>query len=287
MADLLMAAAQAESSAHADKAARRRSVAPVTPVSDLARRDDEPSRPSRTDRATALLFGGGAAGFAVAEAGRALGSTGVPTPHQMLTAALLGVIYVLAFRTEFTSSNGSTVATQPVLVAMLLTLPSGWTPLVALAAILVASSSTWPHSQARGHATLLVLASGLHVAAPVATLQALATQGVGGPLALGLAVLAQVLTEVAVVSVRARIGGVRWGVLAPQLVWASTIDLLLSAIGWCIVQATGAPCPGCSSSGSPCCWSASSGVTGRSTWSRRCRCTMPTPRRAKRPGTTV
>ncbi|HMK96165.1 MAG TPA: hypothetical protein VK425_01400, partial [Acidimicrobiales bacterium] len=104
-------------------------LAEVTEVADLHSR----ATVTRAERVTAGLLGLGFAAFAAACASQA------PSPHWKVSAIAVGLVavYALAHRTKFEAATGSTVPTEPVLVALVFSVPIAAVPALVLAGLLL------------------------------------------------------------------------------------------------------------------------------------------------------
>ncbi|WP_409483913.1 diguanylate cyclase domain-containing protein [Arsenicicoccus dermatophilus] len=160
----------------------------------------------------------------------------LPSPWSLLGAALLIAVYVIGFRTEFPATGGAFVATQPVLVAMLFTLPLRLVPLAVLVAVLVGSHDS--HGARNPlHNLFLRAGNGLHVLGPVAVLH-LAARPDPDMVAMStllLALAAQFALDGVAALLRGAVQGVTPRQMARPLLWTFSVDALLAPIGFCIV----------------------------------------------------
>ena len=157
-------------------------------------------------------------------------------PHHVLTAVMLLGLYVIGFRTEFPAATGAFVATEPVLVAMLMVLPLHWVPMAVTLGVLIASHEG---KAARNplHNLLLRAGNAVHVFGPVLVLLAL---GQGDSLhadtgILLLALAAQFTVDGVTALIRGAVQGVPPRQMARPLLWTFSVDALLAPIGFCIV----------------------------------------------------
>lgn len=212
----------------------------LTDVRELTRsRERAACRPGRGDRGVGLALGGGAVAVSVelAWAGPA------PTAAQWLVAGLLVVLYAVAFRTEIALAGGSAVPTQPVLVGLLLAGPPTLAPLAVLVAVHAADPGLLLR---RGQGGLdRVLGAVVRSAAVWSCVAPGVVLWVAGPAQVSLgrwplyaaALIAQFALDAAVGLARAASLGVAPRKVAPSLAWTFTVDLLLAAVGLCIVVA--------------------------------------------------
>lgn len=168
------------------------------------------------------------------------------TGTELTTAAFLGVCYIAAFRTLYTSDRGAAVPTEPVLVAMLLALPATWVPPLVLIAGVLASVDddenlhmTWwqvaltlgRHAFLTVSPVLVVLAlghTGLHDASPGLIAAVLGTQ---------------ILTD-GLLAALIEIAGQAARTVIKSIAWTMGIDATLAVVGYCITEATHARLPG-------------------------------------------
>jgi diguanylate cyclase (GGDEF)-like protein len=203
----------------------------VRAAADLRDRDEV----STADLASATLLGGGflaLAAYGLVWAAR----NGMPDVWMLLGLALA---HLLASRVVFESTAGSAVATQPVLVVALLTLPGPLVPVV-VAFGLIASS---PVQRSRGGAfqLLVAAASGWHCLGGLLVLSMMGehTPGVEHWRWYLLALLTQFAIDAAVAVVRCLAVGLRIDVLLGPLAWMYGVDALLAPIGLTAVVAAG------------------------------------------------
>lgn len=187
------------------------------------------------DRTSAIVIGGGFLVVALVLAATTRSVTG----FQWVVLALLMIVYVRAYRIEFVHREGSTVPTEPVLVAMLFLLPLMMVPLAVLVAQFAAH---WPKRSDPGggaRAAGIRLISGWHTIGPVLVLL---VAGVGRPelshWPIYLAALAaQFLFDLVSALTREwAIGGELKTMFRP-MVWTFAIDGLQAVIGLCAVIA--------------------------------------------------
>jgi diguanylate cyclase (GGDEF)-like protein len=190
---------------------------------------------SHLDRLTAALLGGGFLGFAGACASEA-------KPPDLRTAVVtvaLVVVYAVARRTEFVAPTGSTVPTEPVLVALLFSAGPALVPVLVLSGLLaVAPLRKSPVGSVQE--LLVRSASGWHCAGPVLVLWssgALSPTTVRWPVLL-LALLAQFAFDSAVALVRCHALGVALKRLASPLLFTFSVDAILAPLAFCTVVAT-------------------------------------------------
>jgi diguanylate cyclase (GGDEF)-like protein len=136
-------------------------LAEVTEVGDLQSR----ATVSRPERATAAVMGTGFLAFAAVCATR----VGRTSSEQVVVALALVIAYGLAHRTKFEAATGSTVPTEPVLVALLFTAPITAVPALVLGGLFLGGS--WRAGAGGTFYQLQVRAStGWYCAGPVAVL---------------------------------------------------------------------------------------------------------------------
>ena len=162
-----------------------------------------------------------------------------PDGRGWLVLALSVAVYVLAYRTEYIHPQGSTVPTEPVLVAMLFLLPLQLVPAAVLVALLLARNpreflrGPWPRDLG------IRLGSGWHCFGPVTVLL---IAGVTGPdlqrwPVYVVALLSQYAVDLVTALIRERaLGGPIRPMWRPML-WTFAIDTLLAVIGLCAVIA--------------------------------------------------
>jgi diguanylate cyclase (GGDEF)-like protein len=208
-------------------------LAEVGEVTDLRTRDRE--KVTRTDRLTAELLGTGFLVFVAACASQA------PLPHWRAVAMALGLVaaYGIARRTEFVATTGSTVPTEPVLVALLFTTPMALVPALVLAGLLLGGAlRNGPGGSL--HQLMVRAASGWHCAGPVLVLW---LSGLRFPAldrwpVLVIALASQFVGDALVAAVRCAALGVPPQRLAEPLSFAFTVDALLAPLSVCAVLAT-------------------------------------------------
>lgn len=202
-------------------------------------RDRHEKRLTRADRLSALLLGWGF--IALAGAIAVLGG-GWPAFDGSRTWAWIGLValYALAHDTLFASATGSAVPTQPILVAMLLTLPLHLVPVTLLAGVLLGAALS-PGSGRWDYRVGLDAMSAWHCIGPVAVL---AVAGFDGPslshwpvyLA---AVAAQFAVDAVVAIIRCLALGASLRALVAPMTWTFGVDTLLAPIGLTAVITAG------------------------------------------------
>lgn len=205
----------------------------VQEISDVRERAARSTR--RADRWSAVGLG---LGYLAASIGIAVAGGATPTAGDAVRLAVLVVMYVLAFRTEFAAPGGATVPTEPVLVGLLLLTPPTLVPLAILLALQLATI----RSDDGGPGVQRVLASmisGWHCLGPVLVLW-LFDPGepsmADWPVYL-LALAAQFVADAGSALVRSTALGVPPRRLVGPLRWTFTIDALLAPLGLCVVIA--------------------------------------------------
>jgi diguanylate cyclase (GGDEF)-like protein len=204
----------------------------VGEVANLRTRD--PAALTPADRVTSWLLGGGFAAFAVACAAL----VHMPDWRTATIAAGLVVIYGLAHRTEFVAATGSTVPTEPVLVALLFSAPIGLVPvLVLIGLVLGGGFNNGPGGPV--HRLLVRVGAGWHCAGPVIVLWA---SGVSSPVLQRWPVLlaalgAQFLGDAIGAVVRCAALGVSPRRLSEPMSFTFAVDALLAPLAVCAVLA--------------------------------------------------
>ncbi len=193
---------------------------------------------SRADWVTAASLGVGFVAFAAACAALA------PAPG--LRGAVVGgtlvVAYGLARRTEFVAPTGSTVPTEPVLIALLFSVPVGLVPALVLAGLVIGGTlRNRPGGPA--HELLVRASEGWHCAGPVLVvwLAELALPSLDRWPLLVLALATQFLGDAAVAWVRCVALGSPVRRLAEPLLFTFTVDSLLAPLAICVVVAVHTP----------------------------------------------
>jgi len=188
----------------------------------------------RADRLSATGLG---LGYLVIAVGIALVAP-PPTVGEAVILLLLVLLYVIAYRTEFVATGGSTVPTEPVLVGLLLATPLHLVPLSVMAALLVAGVGAQEAGSRAGNLLARII-PGWHCLGPVAVLWLFPP----GPPRLGawpvylLALGAQFALDGGSAAVRSLALAVPLRRLAAGLRWAFTVDTLLAPLGLCVVVA--------------------------------------------------
>jgi diguanylate cyclase (GGDEF)-like protein len=181
------------------------------------------------------VLGAGFVGFAVVCASQA------QLAHWRTAAIVIAlvVVYGAARRTEFVAATGSTVPTEPVLVALLFTAPIALVPALVLAGLLL--GGVWTNSPGgTGHELLVRSASAWHCAGPVVVLW---LAGLHSPSldrwpVLLVALASQFVGDGIVAVVRCTALGVSRRRLAGPLCFTFAVDALLAPLAVCIVLAT-------------------------------------------------
>ncbi len=215
----------------------RETVDRVQEIVSIRERHD--GRLTRPDRLSALILGWGFIALAVAIA---VVGGGWPTFDGSRTWAWIGLIalYALAHDTLFASATGSAVPTQPILVAMLLTLPLHLVPVTLLAGVLLGAALS-PGSGRWDYRIGLDAMPAWHCIGPVTVL---ALTGVSEPslshwpiyLA---AVAAQFIVDAGVAVVRCLALGSSVRALVRPMSWTFGVDTLLAPIGLAAVISAG------------------------------------------------
>jgi diguanylate cyclase (GGDEF)-like protein len=194
-----------------------------------------PKGPVRADDwLTAGLLGGSFMVFAAACA-----SQGVFADwRRVALAAALVVVYGLAQRTVYNAPTGDTVPTEPVLVAMLFTLPIATVPALVLGGLLLGGGLRKGHAGV-AHEVAVRAASGWHSAGPVVVLWA---AGVRAPSfgrwpVLVLALASQFLLDAGVAGLRCVSLGSPLRRLVEPLRFTYSVDALLAPLAVCVVLA--------------------------------------------------
>lgn len=195
---------------------------------------------SRADLVSALVLGWG---FVVTAIVIALVFGGWPTFDAIHAWALVGLIalYALSHDTVFAAATGSAVPTQPVFVAMLLTVPLHLVPLALLLGVLIGASL----SRRPGGRTYLLAVDSLgawHCIGPVAVLAIadLTTISLAHwPVYLA-ALAAQFAVDAAVAAIRCIALGSSLRSLVRPMAWTFSVDTMLAPIGLTAVIAAGA-----------------------------------------------
>lgn len=217
-------------------ASTTRALAEVGDVAEIRARASSSPRPSRADSATAWLLGVGFVGFAL---GCAAGGALPGWKDVALATALVGV-YGIARRTELVGPTGSTVPTEPVLVALLFTVPVGLVPLLVLIGLFL-SASLHKGGGNQAHRLAVRAASGWHSAGPVAVLWASGVH-TGAfrhwPVLVG-ALAAQFFVDTVVATVRCVALGARLRTLVRPLRFTFAVDALLAPLSLAGVVAGG------------------------------------------------
>ena len=203
-------------------------IAEVTESADLR------SRPkvTRRDEATAALLGSGFVAFAAICASRAV----VHDLRTAVVAAALVVVYGLAHRTKFEATTGSTVPTEPVLVALLFVSPIASVPALVLAGLLLGS----PWRDAPGgavHEFFVRAATGWYCAGPVALVWAVELRSPAlarWPVLLA-ALASQFVCDAVAALLRCWALKISARRLAEPLLFTFSVDSLLAPLGVCAV----------------------------------------------------
>ncbi|MCH8613950.1 GGDEF domain-containing protein [Arsenicicoccus dermatophilus] len=159
----------------------------------------------------------------------------VSPPQAALTIGLVA-LYVVGYRTVFPSVSGAFVATEPVLVALMLTSPPGWAPAAVAVAVTLGGFDEWPISHVL-HGLFQRVGQAFHCLGPALVL---ASAGWPGPDAvttetLLLALTAQFAFDGVAALLRGAVQGVTPRQMARPLLWTFSVDALLAPIGFCIV----------------------------------------------------
>lgn len=192
-------------------------------------------RLSRADRWSAAVLGGGY--LAVCALGWLLTDSLSATEWAIFVAACAA--HALASRVVFESAAGSAVATQPVLVVALLTLPTTLVPSVVLVGMLLADRDEG--SRHRVHDLFVGSLSGWHCLGPVTVLGVADLADVSldhWPVYLA-ALLAQFALDAMVAVVRCSALGIPLAELVRPMRWSWSVDTLLAPIGLTAVVAAG------------------------------------------------
>ena len=189
----------------------------------------------RADWISAVVIGGS---FLVTALGLAAFTRSVST-HQWLALILLVAVYVFAFRTEYSHPQGSTVPTEPVLVALLFLAPTTLIPVAVLVAQLLAGMPPRRGTVTIGHEVLVRMISGWHCVGPVVVFL---IAGVGQPEASRwpiyvAALLAQFACDGITAVARQFWLGTDLRLMRRPMAWTFGVDILLSIIGFCAVAA--------------------------------------------------
>lgn len=158
-------------------------------------------------------------------------------------AVVLIGAYALAFNSQLKSTFGSTVPTEPALIAMLWTLPLSMVPMTVVLAIIV-SHLRHPSSLRELLATRTGWA--FHMLGPVLVLWAALGPDGQHPSALWIAaaMLAQFTFDGFAAWVSGRAYGATIDTLARPLLWTFAIDAMLGVLGYCITVASRGSLPG-------------------------------------------
>lgn len=196
------------------------------------------SRPSgsvtRADHLTATALGVAYMAFA---AGCAIRVRSLPW-HQIVAVSALVAVYALARRTQFVAPTGSTVPTEPVLVALIFVAPLALVPTLVLVGVLLGGGSRGGAGGA-WHRLAVRAFSGWHCAGPVLVLWVLAP----GPPQMALwpvymlALASQFAVDAAVAGARCSILRSPLRRLAQPLVFTFAVDALLAPLALCAVVA--------------------------------------------------
>lgn len=194
---------------------------------------------SWTDVVFTWLVGGGFALVALAAAARGP----LPSLHDVVTLAGLLALFVVAFRTEFSRSFGATVATQPILLAMVLCTPLHLVPLtVAIGLYLATMGEAETGSTRLGLLRLAVGANCLGLVGVVWAMGMTWDHWSWGTIALAYA--AQTALDVLIGGYRAHLEGAPMRLVAVAMGWTIAIDGLLGIVGLAIIVLAGGRMPG-------------------------------------------
>lgn len=187
------------------------------------------------DRISAVVIGGGCLVVALVLAATTSSMHG----FQWSALVLLMGVYVLAYRTEYVHTEGSSVPTEPVLVAMLFVVPVTVVPLAVLIAQFAAGLPRGTDFASTSREVGVRLISGWHSVGPVLVL--LAAGSDRPDLSRWAVYVAALAAQFAfdLLSALARewaIGGALRPMFRP-LIWTFGVDALLAVIGWCAVVA--------------------------------------------------
>lgn len=194
---------------------------------------------SWADVAVTWLVGGGFTLVAVV----LLFSAPMPSASELVLVGVLTALFVVAFRTEFSRTYGSTVATEPILLALALCAPLHWVP--AAIAVGVFTGMTGQADPRSMRLNLLRLGLGANCLGLVVVVWALGMtwqhwtwQG------LALAYLAQTSVDAIVGTYRASLQGAPMRMVAVAMAWTIIIDGLLGIIGMAIISISEGRLPG-------------------------------------------
>lgn len=184
-------------------------------------------RVTGADRASAWLLGGGYLAACLVGAWHAE----VDSSDTVARLVLLVGLYVLAYRTEFVAASGSAVPTQPVLVALLLTVPVSLVPLAVLIGLHLGAAGS-ARSGSGLHTFVTRSIPGWHSLAPVAVLQVAAADHPGQVpwLVYALALAGQFAVDALVAVIRSLCFAVPPSHLVGPLSWTFAVDGLLAAL---------------------------------------------------------
>jgi len=194
--------------------------------------------PSRRDRLAAGLLGTAFVAFAAAFASQGA----IAGWRGLALAAALVAAYGVAQRTVYNAPTGGTVPTEPVLVAMLFTLPLATVPALVLVGLLLGGG--WRKVPGgTGHALAVRAAAGWHCAGPVIVLWAAGVRSPGlshWPVLLA-ALASQFALDTLVAVVRCTCLGAPLKGLAEALGFTYALDALLAPLAVCIVLSVSNP----------------------------------------------
>lgn len=215
----------------------RETVDRVHEIASIRGRHDGKLR--RTDRVSALALGYGliAVAITIAMMGGSLVTT--DATHAWSWIGLVA-LYALAHDTVFAAATGSAVPTQPILTAMLLTLPLNLVPISLLAGVLIGALMNSPGTNLTYRVPLEAMAA-WHCLGPVTVLAAFGAPAPSlshWPIYL-IAIAAQFATDGIVAVIRTVALGSAIRSLLPPMIWTFGIDLMLAPIGLTAVLSAG------------------------------------------------
>ncbi len=217
----------------------RETVDRVHEIASIRQRHDDGAL-RRTDWVSALTLGWGFIAVAISLAVFGGNVTTTDATHVWSWIGLVA-LYALAHDTVFAAATGSAVPTQPILVAMLLTVPLNLVPILLLAGVLLGAMLNASSARFTYRIALEAIAA-WHCMGPVLVLAAFGNPSPSlshWPIYL-LAIGAQFVTDAIVAVVRTLALGSSVRSLAAPMIWTFGIDLMLAPIGLTAVLAAGA-----------------------------------------------